>query len=73
MVEDVFDTAERVSAQVPAHEIDELLLLSSWFRRFPAELARSQAARDFIVAPPALAASPAGDAGPSVAAASPAA
>jgi len=29
--------------QVPAHEIDELLLLSSWFRRFPDELSRTQA------------------------------
>lgn len=29
--------------QVPSHEIDELLLLSSWFRRFPAELERTAA------------------------------
>jgi excinuclease ABC subunit C len=28
--------------QVPSHEIDELLLLSSWFRRFPQELDRTQ-------------------------------
>ena len=28
--------------QVPSHEIDELLLLSSWFRRFPKELDRTQ-------------------------------
>lgn len=28
--------------QVPSHEIDELLLLSSWFRRFPGEMARTQ-------------------------------
>lgn len=28
--------------QVPSHEIDELLLLSSWFRRFPHELDRTQ-------------------------------
>ena len=27
--------------QVPSHEIDELLLLSSWFRRFPDELQRT--------------------------------
>jgi excinuclease ABC subunit C len=27
--------------QVPSHEIDELLLLSSWFRRFPQELGRT--------------------------------
>lgn len=54
MVEDVFSPAERESAQVPSHEIDELLLLSSWFRRFPVELARSRRARDFVDAPPAL-------------------
>ena len=54
MVEDVFSPAERDSAQVPSHEVDELLLLSSWFRRFPAELARSRQARDFVAAPPAL-------------------
>jgi excinuclease ABC subunit C len=28
--------------QVPSHEIDELLLLSSWFRRFPHELDRTR-------------------------------
>ena len=27
--------------QVPSHEIDELLLLSSWFQRFPGELSRT--------------------------------
>ena len=48
MVTDVFASVERESAQLPAHEIDELLLLSSWFRRFPAELARSRAAAAFV-------------------------
>jgi excinuclease ABC subunit C len=28
--------------QVPSHEVDELLLLSSWFKRFPGELERTQ-------------------------------
>jgi excinuclease ABC subunit C len=28
--------------QVPSHEIDELLLLSSWFRRFPEEMDRTR-------------------------------
>lgn len=28
--------------QLPSHEIDELLLLSSWFRRFPKEMERAQ-------------------------------
>jgi excinuclease ABC subunit C len=38
----VFGSAERDTAQVPTHEIDELLLLSSWFRRFPKELKRAR-------------------------------
>jgi excinuclease ABC subunit C len=54
MVEDVFNPTERDTAQVPSHEVDELLLLSSWFRRFPAELGRSRAAREFLSAPPPL-------------------
>ena len=33
MVRDIFDPPERSSGAVPTHEIDELLLLSSWFRR----------------------------------------
>ena len=48
MVEDVFNPIERDSAQVPSHEIDELLLLSSWFRRFPDELGRSTQAKAFV-------------------------
>ena len=40
MVSDVFSPEERETAQVPSHEVDELLLLSSWFRRFPVELTR---------------------------------
>lgn len=55
MVEDVFHPAERDSAQVPSHEVDELLLLSSWFRRCPDELARSRQAAAFIAEPPQLA------------------
>jgi len=44
LVYDVFgssDGGERVRAAVPAHDVDELLLLSSWFRRFPDELAKA--------------------------------
>lgn len=38
----VFETtAERPTTTVPAHEIDELKLLSSWFTRFPRELERA--------------------------------
>jgi excinuclease ABC subunit C len=41
MLDDVFaDTTSGM--QVPSHEIDELLLLSSWFRRFPAEMERTE-------------------------------
>lgn len=54
MVEDVFSPAERDSSQLPSHEVDELLLLSSWFRRFPTELARSRQAREFLSSPPPL-------------------
>jgi excinuclease ABC subunit C len=42
----IYGTAERDTAQVPTHEIDELLLLSSWFRRFPSELTRTVRADD---------------------------
>jgi excinuclease ABC subunit C len=41
LVTEIFGRAERDTAQVPTHEIDELLLLSSWFRKFPAELERT--------------------------------
>lgn len=40
--DDVFGSVERTGASVPTHEVDELLLLSSWFRRFPSELARTE-------------------------------
>ena len=46
-VAEIFDRAEHKGAQIPTHEIDELLLLSSWFRRFPAELARTTPPVDF--------------------------
>ena len=41
LVDGVFGAREREGAQVPTHEIDELLLLSSWFRKFPAEMERA--------------------------------
>jgi excinuclease ABC subunit C len=44
MIDDVFTPTERLTGQIPTHEIDELLLLSSWFRRFPEELQRTSAA-----------------------------
>jgi excinuclease ABC subunit C len=44
---DIFAPAELKSATVPAHEVDELMLLSSWFRKFPAELDRTVPAAEF--------------------------
>jgi excinuclease ABC subunit C len=41
LVDRVFGSVESITAQIPTHEIDELLLLSSWFRRFPSELKRT--------------------------------
>jgi len=46
LIDDVFGRVERDTAQVPTHEIDELLLLSSWFRRFPEELERTVRVED---------------------------
>ncbi len=48
MIDDVYTPIERDTTQIPTHEIDELLLLSSWFRRFPAELERTSAAREIV-------------------------
>ena len=45
LIDEVFTPVERDTGQIPTHEIDELLLLSSWFRRFPDELERTSAAR----------------------------
>jgi excinuclease ABC subunit C len=44
---EIFAPAELKSATVPAHEVDELMLLSSWFRKFPAELDRTVPAAEF--------------------------
>ena len=46
-IDEIFTPAARDSSAIPTHEIDELLLLSSWFRRFPAELERTRAPADF--------------------------
>jgi len=46
LIGDVFSPVERDTSQIPTHEIDELLLLSSWFRRFPEELERTSATRE---------------------------
>jgi excinuclease ABC subunit C len=38
---DVFGSSERDRGQIPQHEVDEFLLLSAWFRKFPGELGRT--------------------------------
>ena len=47
----IFDAKDRPTRQVQTHEIDELLLLSSWFQRNPEEFARTmkptQALREY--------------------------
>jgi excinuclease ABC subunit C len=42
-VTEIFAPLERTDGIVPSHEIDELLLVSSWFTRFPKELERTSA------------------------------
>ena len=44
---ELFSPPEHSKATVPAHEVDELMLLSSWFRKFPSELERTVAAAEF--------------------------
>lgn len=61
MVEGIFNPTDRDTAQVPAHEVDELLLLSSWFRRFPTEMLRARQAAAFAAEPPALGYDPLND------------
>ncbi|MBW7932870.1 MAG: UvrB/UvrC motif-containing protein [Gemmatimonadaceae bacterium] len=39
----IFAPVERTDGTVPSHEIDELLLVTSWFTRFPKELERTSA------------------------------
>ena len=43
---EVFGVDEPKTSQIPTHEIDELLLISSWFRRFPSELEHTSTAGD---------------------------
>ncbi len=42
LVDDIFSTVEKSTTRIPTHEIDELLLLSSWFRRFPGEMGHTR-------------------------------
>ncbi len=45
MEERVFGRSEPQGAQVPTHEVDELMLLSFWFRKYPEELRRTRHSR----------------------------
>jgi excinuclease ABC subunit C len=43
LARDIFGSApEQPALSVPTHEIDELLLLSSWFRKFPKEMTKTR-------------------------------
>ena len=41
-VADILAPLERVPATVPGHEVDEVLLVAAWFRKFPKELKRTK-------------------------------
>ena len=45
LIDAVYTPVEREGTSIPTHEIDELLLLSSWFKRFPSELAHTSGGR----------------------------
>ena len=42
LVDDIFGETPPAGGSIPTHEIDELLLLSSWFRKFPEEMKRAK-------------------------------
>jgi excinuclease ABC subunit C len=44
LVKQTFGPGEPTRGAVPAHEVDELMLVSGWFRLHPGELARARAA-----------------------------
>lgn len=41
-VRDIFGRTEVTNTAIPTHEIDELMLLASWFRKFPDEMERAE-------------------------------
>jgi excinuclease ABC subunit C len=57
LIDEVFAPSEAETGRIPTHEIDELLLLSSWFRRFPRELERTSATPSLHTVAPLAAAS----------------
>jgi excinuclease ABC subunit C len=44
LVADIFGATAPGGASIPTHEIEELLLLSSWFRKYPGEMERARKA-----------------------------
>lgn len=42
LVDDIFSEKQTPGSSISTHEIDELLLLSSWFRKFPDEMDRAR-------------------------------
>jgi excinuclease ABC subunit C len=44
LVDDIYGETSPTGASIPMHEIDELLLLSSWFRKYPDEMERARKA-----------------------------
>jgi excinuclease ABC subunit C len=49
LVTETFSGGTHPPGSVPAHEVDELMLVSSWFRQHPDELARARAAGSKII------------------------
>jgi excinuclease ABC subunit C len=52
-VQQVFAPTERATAQVPAHLVDEMMLLASWFRARPGEMRRTAAPAEPLPRPAA--------------------
>lgn len=49
LIDSVYTPDERETSRIPTHEIDELLLLSSWFKRFPNELTHTSSGRQLTL------------------------
>ena len=49
LIDSVYTPAERETSRIPTHEIDELLLLSSWFKRFPEQLTHTSSGRQLML------------------------
>ena len=49
LIDSVYTPIEKDSTRIPTPEIDELLLLSSWFKRFPEELTHTSSGRQLML------------------------